>query len=146
VGKNDSSPLTLLLVEDSPADVYLVKEALHGEGLCCHLQVADDGERAMKIIDQVDADSDASGPDVLLLDLNVPRRSGDEVLARFRRSPKCANIPVVIMTSSESPADRARVMELGATEYFRKPSNLAEFMKLGSLLRRVHEHARGITG
>ena len=135
--------LSLLLVEDSPADVYLVREAMRREGLKVHWDIADDGEWAIRMIDEVDSNASSPCPDVLLLDLNVPRCTGDEVLERIRRSPRLAHAPVVIMTSSESPADRDRLMKLGATEYFRKPSNLGEFMTLGRLVRETHERARG---
>src|SRR5258706_4319702 len=116
--------LSLLLVEDSPADVYLVREAMRREGLKVHWDIAGDGEWAIRMIDEVDSNASAPCPDVLLLDLNVPRRTGDEVLERVRKSPRLAHIPVVIISSSESPADRERLMKLGATEYFRKPSDL----------------------
>lgn len=131
--------LSLLLVEDNPADIYLVKEAIRREGLDCQLEVAGDGERAISIIDALDSDGAARCPDLLLLDLNVPRISGDEVLLRVRRSPRCAGIPVVIITSSGSPADHDRARELGAAAYFRKPSDFQEFMKLGRLLRNLHQ-------
>jgi len=131
--------LSLLLVEDSPADVYLVREAMRREGLKVHWDIADDGEWAIRMIDEVDSNASSPCPDVLLLDLNVPRCTGDEVLERIRKSPRLANTPVVIMTSSESLDDRDRLMKLGATEYFRKPSNLREFMKLGRLVREVYE-------
>ena len=135
---HDATRLSLLIVEDNPADVFLVREALEQEGLNCRLQVASDGEQAIHIIDQVDSDARARCPDLLLLDLNIPRRSGDEVLERLRDSRRCSKIPVVIMTSSGSSEDQNRAMRLGATEYFRKPSNLAEFLKIGALLRSVH--------
>ena len=131
--------LSLLLVEDSPADVYLVREAMRREGLKVHWDIADDGEWAIRMIDEVDSNISIPCPDVLLLDLNVPRCTGDQVLERIRKSPRLAQTPVVIMTSSESAADRDRLMKLGATEYFRKPSNLREFMKLGRLVRELHE-------
>ena len=130
--------ISLLLVEDSLADVYLVREAMRREGLKVHWDIADDGEWAIRMIDEVDSNSSMPCPDLLLLDLNVPRRTGDEVLERIRQSPRLVHTPVVIMTSSESPADRDRMMKLGATEYFRKPSSLREFMKLGRLVREVH--------
>jgi len=133
--------LSLLLVEDSPADVYLVREAMRREGLRVHWDIADDGEWAIRMIDEVDSNASTPCPDVMLLDLNVPRCTGDEVLERIRRSPRLAHTPVVIMTSSESLDDRDRLMKLGATEYFRKPSNLREFMKLGRLVREVHERS-----
>jgi len=129
--------LSLLLVEDNPADIYLVKEAIQREGLDCHLEVVGDGERAISIIDALDADASTRCPDLLLLDLNVPRKSGEEVLERVRQSPRCLTIPVVIITSSGSPADQDRARELGAAGYFRKPSDFHEFMKLGRLLRNL---------
>src|SRR5258706_16010237 len=133
--------LSLLLVEDSPADVYLVREAMRREGLKVHWDIAGDGEWALRMIDEVASNAATPCPDVMLLDLNVPRCTGDEVLERIRKSPRLAHTPVVIMTSSESLDDRDRLMKLGATEYFRKPSNLREFMKLGRLIREVHERS-----
>jgi len=134
--------LSLLLVEDNPADIYLVKEAIQREGLDCQLEVAVDGERALSIIDALDGDASARCPDLLLLDLNVPRKGGDEVFQRIRQSPRCAGIPVIIITSSDSAADQDRARELGAAAYFRKPSDFQEFMKLGRLLRNLCQQTR----
>jgi len=128
---------SLLLVEDSPADVFLVKQAMQEEGMDFRLDVMDDGEKAIVFIDNLDADCDAPGPSVILLDLNLPRQTGDDVLRRVRQSPKMGKTPVVIMTSSNESADRARMMELGANEYFRKPTDLQEFMRIGKLVRRM---------
>jgi len=135
---NNLEQFSLLVVEDSPADVFLVKEAMKEEGLECHLEVADDGEKAIRILDEVDAGSQ-SVPHLLLVDLNVPRQSGTQVLERLRQSPRCAKTPVVMMSTSDTPTERKRALELGATDYFCKPSSLAEFMKLGKLLRRLLE-------
>jgi CheY-like chemotaxis protein len=134
--------LSLLLVEDSPADVFLVREAMKQEGMKVHLQVAEDGERAIQILDQVDSDHTTRAPEFMLLDINVPRRTGNQVLERIRNSPRCANIPVVMISSSDSPAERNRAFKQGATAYFRKPSNLTEFMELGKLVRELHEQYR----
>jgi len=128
--------LKLLLVEDSPADVYLVREVLRSEGLELDIEVANDGESAIRILDRVD-DSSAAPLNLLLLDLNIPRQNGNCVLERLRQSPMCGTIPVVMMSSSDSPRDRQRAFDLGVTEYFRKPSSLAEFKKLGTLIRRL---------
>jgi len=131
--------LSLLLVEDSPGDVFLVKEAIQKEGLSFQLEVADDGEAAIRILDRVDAGSESRTPSLMVLDVNVPRKDGKQVLERLRRSPRCGAIPVVMISSSDSPADRQRAIDLGANAYFRKPSTLAEFMQLGKLIRRLHE-------
>ncbi len=129
--------LLVFLVEDNPADVFLVRSALRDEGLKFQLQVVEDGEKAIEALKQVDADTDSPCPNVLLLDLNLPKRMGEEVLETVRRSPRSGGIPVVVMTSSESPDDRMRAFELGATEYFRKPSNLDEFMRIGKVVKRL---------
>lgn len=134
--------VNVLLVEDSPADVYLVREAMKAEGAPFHIQVAEDGELAMEMLDRVEAEG-GPAPDVLLLDLNVPRRDGIQILERVRRSARCRDIPVVVMSSSDSPVDRQRALSLGATQYFRKPSTLDEFMQLGRLVLLVHRNAQG---
>lgn len=82
-----AAAVNLLLVEDSPADVYLVREAMKAEGVPFHMQVADDGELALEILDHVEAEEDPP-PDVLLLDLNVPRRDGIQILERIRHSSR----------------------------------------------------------
>jgi CheY-like chemotaxis protein len=135
---NSLNQMSLLLVEDSPADVFLVREAMKEEGLFVRMEVADNGETAIQILDLVDSDS-GEPPNLLLLDVNIPRNNGTEVLERLRRSPKCGKVPVVMISSSDSPAERQRAFDLGATEFFRKPSTLTEFMKLGKLVRRLLE-------
>jgi len=132
----------LFLVEDSPADVFLVKEAVREEGLEFDWKVAEDGETAIQIIDCVDADTAASPPGLLLLDINVPRRSGNDVLEHIRKSARCSAVPVVMISSSDSPVERKRALDLGANEYFRKPSSLEEFMQLGGVVRRNYENSR----
>jgi DNA-binding response OmpR family regulator len=129
----------LLLVEDSPADVYLVQEAVRTEGLRFDWRVAEDGETAIQIIDRVDANLELDVPQLMLLDINVPRKSGNHVLEHLRRSARCSSVPVIMISSSDSPAERQRAFDLGANEYFRKPSSLDEFMKLGAVVKRVHE-------
>jgi len=131
----------ILLVEDAEPDVFLVREALRQAGLAFDLKVLDDGEKAVEFIDQLDGDADAQCPELVLLDLNLPKRSGDQILEHMRHSERCSRVPVVIVTSSDSPKDRAQTSRLGATQYFRKPSRLDEFMKLGSLVRGIIEKA-----
>jgi CheY-like chemotaxis protein len=130
--------LSLLLVEDNPADVYLVRHAMRQEGLTVALDLAEDGEAAVAILDQVDSGTVRPAPDVILLDMNIPRMDGKDVLQRIRSSPRCSRTPVVMITSSDSPEERRLAAELGATEYFRKPSTLEEFLQLGKVIRRVH--------
>jgi CheY-like chemotaxis protein len=131
------APFQIVLVEDAEPDVLLVREALERTGMQFELQVLDDGEKGMAFV--ADLDRTPGCPDLILLDLNLPKRNGGEVLERLRQNEKCSNVPVVVLTSSDSPKDKAQVMQFGATEFFRKPSSLDAFMRLGPLVRRLLE-------
>lgn len=133
--------LLLFLVEDSPADVFLVRSAMEEEGLDFVLEVAEDGEDAIGKIARVDRGLDGEVPGLVLIDVNLPRMGGDEVLQRLRQSPVCGSVPVIMFSSSDSRAERQRAFDLGATEYFCKPSSLPDFMKLGKLVRTLFEAA-----
>jgi len=128
----------VLLVEDNPADADLVQEALDGARVECGLRVLEDGTKAVEFIAQVEK-NEAPRPDLILLDLNLPRLSGEEVLKRLRTSPRFGAVKVLIITSSNAARDRERVMELGATDYFRKPSRLDQFLELGPKVREMLE-------
>ena len=127
----------VLLIEDSPADIYIVRESLKKHLKDVQLQVLSDGEKAFDMIEATEADDSAPAPAILILDLNLPKRSGQEILQRIRQSSKLARVPVVIFTSSDSPADRAETTKLGATAYFRKPADLEEFMCIGKVVQSV---------
>ena len=131
-----SLSLTILLAEDNPGDVYLVRRALERHGFAdLDLVVVDDGEAALRYMDRVDSDDALLAPDLAMLDLNLPRATGNRILARIRDSRRCAGIPIIIVTSSDSSIDRAAAAELGATSYFQKPVDLAGFMQLGRVVR-----------
>ena len=131
-----SSLITILLAEDNPGDVYLVRRALEKHGLRdVELVVVEDGQAALRYIERVDADDSLYSPDIALLDLNLPRATGSRILMRIRESRRCNGIPIIIVTSSDSPLDRAAVAQLGATSYFQKPGDLAGFMHLGQVVR-----------
>jgi DNA-binding response OmpR family regulator len=98
-----------------------------------------DGYAATNFFDAADADPNAPCPDVVLLDLNLPKKNGAEVLKHLRESRRCKRAQVLIISSSDAPRDRASVEGLGAAGYFKKPSNYAEFMKLGSLVKALVE-------
>src|SRR5579871_4908274 len=131
----------ILLIEDAEPDVFLVREALRQAGLNFNLNVLDDGEKAMDYIDRLEENHATSCPRLVLLDLNLPKRTGDQILERIRHSARCRQVPVVIVTSSDSPRDKSQTTQLGATEYFRKPSRLDDFMKLGPLVRSLLDHS-----
>jgi len=128
---------SVVLIEDNPTDVYLVKEAISAHGLNIELHLIDDGAQAMRFIAEIDANTHTHCPRLFLLDLNLPKTSGLEVLAQIRRSKRCASSPVLIMTSSDAESDRARSTALGATAYFRKPSGYEAYLKLGEVIQRL---------
>jgi two-component system, chemotaxis family, response regulator Rcp1 len=125
----------IVLVEDAEPDVLLVREALEQSGLDFELQVFDDGEQGVDFIEKMDRNASLHRPHLFLLDLNLPKKTGGQILERVRQSPTCGQVPVVILTSSDSQKDKAQAAFLNATGYFRKPSKLDEFMKLGPYVR-----------
>ncbi len=136
------TPVSILLVEDNVADVFFVREALRFEGIETELFVAPDGEKAVEFIESAEISRDAPCPQIILLDLNLPRRSGAEVLLRINQSSRLAKVPVVIVTSSDAPSDRAEMARLGARRYFVKPRDLDEYLKLGVLVKDVLREQR----
>ena len=130
-----SLPVTILLAEDNPGDVFLVRRALEMHGLeKVELIVVEDGQAALRYMERVDADDSLFSPDLALLDLNLPRATGSRILMRIRQSRRCNGIPIIIVTSSDSPMDREAAAQLGATAYFQKPGDLAGFMRLGRVV------------
>jgi CheY-like chemotaxis protein len=131
-----SSLITILLAEDNPGDVFLVRRALEKHGLqAVELVVVEDGQAALRYIESVDTDDSKISPDLALLDLNLPRATGSRILSRIRQSRRCKGIPIIIVTSSDSPLDRDAASQLGATGYFQKPGDLAGYMNLGRIVR-----------
>jgi CheY-like chemotaxis protein len=132
-----TDPFLIFLVEDNPADAFLVREAIAMHKVLTRLVVIRDGEEAIRLIDKADTDPTAPCPVLFLLDLNIPTKNGEEVLAHIRKSKRCVGTPVVIVTSSDSPADRAAVELLGANRYFRKPTDLEDFMQIGEVIKEM---------
>jgi CheY-like chemotaxis protein len=127
-------PLNVLMVEDNLADALLVREAIQLEGLELNIQPALDGEVAIAAIERAEKDPDAAPLDAVLLDINLPRIDGFEVLRRIRASQRFHELPVIVITSSDSPADRREGANLGAA-YFRKRPDYDEFLKVGAFIR-----------
>ncbi len=125
----------ILLIEDNPADVFLIKEALRTHGIEYDLNWIADGEEAVEQVDKVQ--SDTTAPGLILLDLNLPKVDGKEVLTRIRRNPALSDTPVAILTSSDSPHDRRDTASLGATCYIRKPPTLDEFLGVGERIKEL---------
>jgi two-component system, chemotaxis family, response regulator Rcp1 len=126
---------SILLAEDNPGDAGLVRKALEEHGVAGEPLVIADGEKAIEFIQALDADPSAACPGLAIIDLNLPKKPGSEVLERMRLSKKCRHIPVVILSSSDAERDRADAARLGATRYLRKPSRLEEFLSLGAIFK-----------
>lgn len=121
-------------MEDNPADALLVEEALNEYQIAAKLVVLADGEKAIRFIEEFDTTT-RPYPKLVILDLNLPKRNGKDVLRRIRESEKWDHVPVVILTSSNTPADREETIRLGANQYIRKPSQLEDFLKIGEVLK-----------
>jgi two-component system response regulator len=115
-------------------DALLVREAIKMENLPLRVYIAPDGEQALEFIAKAEKDPAAPAPHLLLLDLNLPKIDGLEVLRKIRASDKFNRLPVLVVTSSGSPADRNGAASLGAG-YFRKPVTYDDFVKIGVVLR-----------
>lgn len=120
-------PLVILLVEDNPADVRLTREAFREGKIQNTLHVVQDGVEALAFLRRQGAHAEASRPDLILLDLNLPRKDGREVLADIKDDPLLRRIPVVILTTSRSEADVLRTYDLHANCYVTKPVDLEQF-------------------
>ncbi len=127
----------ILVVEDNSGDVFLIRDALKTAEIDADIQIVHDGQAAIRFVDAADADLNAQVPNIVLLDLNLPKRSGDEVLRHIRRSARCGHAPVLIVSSSDAFTDRSTAAELGVSGYFRKPSDYDDFMKLGPLVKEI---------
>jgi chemotaxis family two-component system response regulator Rcp1 len=119
----------ILLVEDNPADVRLTVEALRAAKVANELHVVDDGETAIDYLRQRGAYCAATRPDIVLLDLNLPRLDGRDVLADIKADSDLASIPILVLTSSAAEEDIARSYELHANCYISKPVDFTEFME-----------------
>lgn len=123
-------PIDVLLVEDSPGDARLTKEAFHDANRSIRLHVAADGVEAMGFLMQEGAHVDAPRPDLILLDLNLPKMDGREVLAHIKAHDDLKLIPTVILTTSDSEVDIVNSYQLQANCYLTKPVQLDEFESL----------------
>jgi CheY-like chemotaxis protein len=123
-------PIEILLVEDNPGDVRLTQEALKEGKVMNVLNTVGDGEEALAYLRRQGAYAQATRPDLVLLDLNLPRKSGREVLAEIKEDPDLKRIPVVILTVSEAEQDIIKSYNLHANCYITKPVNLEQFIEV----------------
>jgi two-component system, chemotaxis family, response regulator Rcp1 len=128
--RNALAPIEVLLVEDSVGDVRLTREAFKDARVHINLHVAVDGDDAMAFLKRERQYANAARPDLILLDLNLPKKDGREVLKEIKESPTLAIIPVVILTTSASEEDILRTYQLHANCYITKPVDLEGFLKV----------------
>jgi two-component system, chemotaxis family, response regulator Rcp1 len=128
----NGAPATIevLLVEDSPADARLTQEVLKGGAICNHLTVVTDGVEALSYLRREGRYCDALRPDLVLLDLNLPKMDGREVLKRIRTDPALWSIPVIVLTTSGAEGDVAGAFAERADSYLQKPVNLQAFTRI----------------
>jgi len=123
-------PIVILLVEDSSPDVWLIREALKVARVVNTLQVLPDGIEALAYLHREGNYAQAPCPDLILLDLNLPRKDGREVLAEIKQDDALRRIPVVILTSSKAEEDVVRAYNLRANAFVTKPVGLQEFLRV----------------
>lgn len=126
----NARPIEILLVEDDPGDVIIAKEALEQSKLVNNLHVAMNGDEALEFLRREGEHADAPKPDLVLLDLNLPRRDGREVLAEVKADPDLRRIPVVILTTSQAEEDIIKSYDLHANAYVTKPVDFAQFVRV----------------
>jgi CheY-like chemotaxis protein len=136
VARNRNSPSEILLVEDSPTDVLMVREALEYSSILNRLHVVEDGEEVMAFLRHRDGYVAAPRPSLILLDLNLPKKSGREVLAEIKSDADLRTISVVVLTTSKAEEDILRSYELHANCYITKP---VEFKKLAQIVRDIQQ-------
>jgi CheY-like chemotaxis protein len=127
---NLARPIEILLVEDNPGDVELTAEALRAGKISNQMNVVEDGESAMAFLRKQGGYAGTPFPDVILLDLNLPRKDGREVLEEIKADPQLKKIPVIILTTSQAEEDILRAYNLAANCYITKPVDLDQFTKV----------------
>ncbi len=123
-------PIEILLVEDNPGDVRLTKEALREAKVCNRIHTVYDGMEALAFLNRESDYIDVPSPDLILLDLNLPKKDGREVLASIKANQKIRHIPVVVLTTSKSEEDIVRSYALQASCYVTKPVDLDQFLEV----------------
>jgi DNA-binding response OmpR family regulator len=120
-------PVRIFLVEDHPPDVFLVQKALRENQVDFQLTRFDDGEQVLRALQKQEQGA-AERPDLIILDLNVPKIDGMDILRTIRQDPALAEVPIAILTSSRSAQDRVNAMALGADRFITKPADLRSFV------------------
>jgi two-component system, chemotaxis family, response regulator Rcp1 len=128
-------PVEVLLIEDNPGDVRLLQEAFRELQANIHLQIARDGAEGIDAVEKQAASGAKIWPDLILLDLNLPKISGHDVLARIKSDPRTRRIPVIVLTSSRAEIDVKRAYDSHANAYLRKPSTLDDLISAANQIK-----------
>lgn len=129
--------LVIAVVEENPADVYIISQVLHAHGLSYVLQVLESSQRALHFFDRLAAQDGGGCPDLLLLDYTLPELDMREFLPWIKAMPECRRLRIIVMTGSDDPAIEAEAMALGAEAFFQKPVGFQRFLALGDLIKVV---------
>jgi CheY-like chemotaxis protein len=129
-------PRRILVIEDNPTDVSLIKEALTAHGVSYEMSVLDDGEQALKHLQEMGGEPN---PDLIIIDLNMPKRDGVEVLLKYRMNVRLYLVPMVVLTSSNAANDRLRTKTIGVSAFIQKPMTLPAFLALGEQFKAILE-------
>ena len=120
--------IEILLLEDEPADAYLVKMALSESEINANLNHVIDGREGLNFLQKIEKYADSPRPDLIFLDLNMPRMNGYEFLAEVKKNPKLDGIPIIVLTTSDAESDVIRSYKLGASSYIPKPVDMSKFV------------------
>ena len=131
------NPARILIVEDNPADVFLLRHALDQHGEEYRLEVLQDGEEAIRFIEHYRTSASEPEPCVIILDLHLPKHDGAAVLHAIRREPVLAHVQVVALSSLAAPQDETKILDLGARLYETKPTDLDDWIKLAGLILEI---------
>jgi len=131
------SKVHILIIEDNPADVELLRRALASAQLDYELTLLEDGAEALAFLRRLQTDKDERSPDLTVLDLNLPKNDGVEVLQAMRANRAFGAAPVAVLSSSASTRERARIEQFGIGRYITKPADLDEFLNIGFILKEL---------
>jgi len=138
----DAGNARVLVIEDNPADVELLRWALENAQVECDLVVIEDGGEALAFIQERGKHAGRETPDLTILDLNLPKYDGLELLEAMRSNPTFADVPVAVLSSSSSPRDRAKMEALHIGRYITKPPDLDEYLQIGYVVKQLLSEAR----
>jgi two-component system response regulator len=138
----DSNKPHILVIEDNPADVDLLKFALQEACVDCEVTVIDDGGDALALTRRQGKFAAIPAPDLVILDLNLPKNDGIEILEAMRRSGPFADVPIAVLSSSSSPRERAKIEKYAVCRFITKPPYLDEFLAIGTAIKELLEETR----